>query len=91
MVSVIRGDSNSYDCVRLYINYAYMSDMTISAVLDPGAHPSFHICMGNLSVTWLITQMKIGSCRKKSCALGSTEKKGGMHTDQELQHAPIGP
>lgn len=58
----------------LYINKIYTSDMIMSAILNPGAQPSFHICMGNLSVTWLIMQIKIGSCRKKSCVLGSTDK-----------------
>lgn len=58
----------------LYTNNIYMSDMIMSAILDPGAQPSFHICMGNLSVIWLIMQIKIGSCRKKCCVLGSTDE-----------------
>lgn len=57
----------------LYTNNIYMSEMIMSATPDPGAQPIFHICMGNLSVTWLIMQIKIGSWRKKSYVLGSTD------------------
>lgn len=53
----------------LYINNIYMSDMIMSSVLDPGAQPSFHICMGNMSVTWLIIQIKTGSCRRNPVSL----------------------
>lgn len=71
VVSVIRGDENGYDSA---LGDVYMSAMTMPAIFNPGAHPSFHICMANLTVTWLIMQNKTGSCRKKSCALGSKEK-----------------